>query len=163
MPQFPNQNSGKNLLALHSAHIPAGETTLLRCPCQISNFLHPFTEADTTQSCSNFLIECMYVSQRCLEQSGAHHSQRGIPKSPATDSTPAGLLNPFLITAATHEGALLKHPVFHAAPPHCALRHARLSALVLHKPLCLAFTTHLAHAAHLEGCYRLLKHMLHMQ
>ena len=123
------------------------------------------TDPDMIRPYSKPLIDCMHGSlgEVCLEASGAHHSQRGIPKRPATDRIPAGLLKPFLITAATHDGALLKHPVFHAAPPHCIARHAHLSALALHKPICLAFTMLIACAVNLGDCYRLLKRMLQSQ
>lgn len=151
MPKFPKQNSGKNLLDLHSATQCCRRGNSILMP--LSAFRSPYPsyrsrhEKAILKAIDRLYDDC--PGKICLELPGAYHSQRGIPKRPATDRIPAGLLKPFLITAATHDGALLKHPVFHAAPPHCIARHAHLNAVAIHKPVCLAFTRLLACAVNL--------------
>ncbi len=55
-----------------------------------------------------------------------YHSQRGMPMRPRTASAPAGLRKPLAITAVTHQGASLKQPLFHAAPPPCSMQRLAL-------------------------------------
>jgi hypothetical protein len=115
-PQLPNQKSGMNLLVLHQMRLLTSKENT--CSYQCKGLCE---QGDL--STHFYVIPARYLGARQASPSSrAYQNQSGRPKRPPTESTPAGVLNPFLMTAAAQGGALLKHPVFHAAPPLCTER-----------------------------------------
>ncbi len=108
----PNQNPGRNLLHLYRVrHLSTAGQVQQSFECAHIQGKAMHSLQSRNESAESF--------PQALKGCEMYQSHRGSPKRPATESAPAGVLNPSFITAAAHQGALLKHPVFHAAPPHC--------------------------------------------
>ena len=125
LPPSPQQTSSQPGNRLTLQHTPASDT------CHASH------EAPTSHAFMHHICRphCPSQIQTLQSHQEREHTRAigGKPMRPATASAPTGVRKPSAITARTHAGASLKHPLFQAAPPPCSIGGAH-QALPIETP-----------------------------